>query len=80
MLFIPDNLGGIGLGLHYYVAPSVVSYMDADGFTEYGARINYELTKQANVSVGYEKIKLDLSSGATLDVDSSFYFGIGLRF
>ena len=80
LLFIPDNLGGIGLGLHYYVAPSVVSYMDADGFTEYGARINYELTKQANVSVGYEKIKLDLSSGATLDVDSSFYFGIGLRF
>lgn len=80
VLFIPDNLGGLGFGVHYYVAPSVVSYMDADGFTEYGARINYELTKQANISAGYQKIKVNLNNNATLDVDSSFFFGIGLRF
>jgi len=80
LLFIPDTWGGLGLGLNYYVAPSVVSYIDADNFTEYGARINYELTKQANISLGYQKIKVDLTSGETLDVDSSVFFGIGLRF
>jgi hypothetical protein len=80
LLFIPDNFGGLGLGLYYYVAPSVTSFIDADGFTEYGARINYELTKQANVSLGYQKIKTDLSTGSSLDIDSSVFFGIGLRF
>lgn len=80
LLFIPDNLGGLGLGVNYYVAPSVVSYLDADRFTEYGVRLNYELTKQANVSLGYQKIEVDLDSGTTLDVDSSVYFAIGLRF
>jgi hypothetical protein len=80
LLFIPNNLGGLGFGINYYVAPSVVSYIDADGFNEYGVRINYELTKQANVSLGYQKIKVDLKDGTTLDVDSSVFFGIGLRF
>jgi hypothetical protein len=80
LLFIPDNLGGLGLGLYYYVAPSVVSFMDADGFNEYGIRINYEITKQANVSLGYQKIKADLTTGSSLSIDSSVFFGIGLRF
>jgi hypothetical protein len=80
LLFIPDNLGGLGLGVHYYVAPSVVSYIDADGFTEYGIRLDYEITRQANIFVGYQKIKVDLVGGPTLDVDSSTFFGIGMRF
>lgn len=80
LLFIPDNLGGLGFGVYYYVAPSVVTYMDADGFNEYGVRLNYEITKQANVSLGYRKIKVDLNTGSSQSVDSSVYFGIGLRF
>jgi len=80
LLFIPDNLGGLGFGVYYYVAPSVVTSMDANNFNEYGFRLNYELTKQANVSLGYQKIEVDLKTGQTLDVDSSIFFGIGLRF
>lgn len=80
LLFIPDNLRGLGFGVHYYLAPSVVSYKDANKFNEYGVRVNYELTKQATVSLGYQKIKVDLEAGPTLEVDSSVYFGIGLRF
>ena len=80
LLFIPDNFGGLGLGVNYFVAPSVVTYMDANGFEEYGVRLNYELTKQANVSLGYREIKTDVNNGASLTVDSSLYFGIALRF
>lgn len=80
LLFIPDNLGGVGLGVYYYTAPSVVTYMDANGFSEYGVRVNYEITKQSSVSVGYQKINLDLNGGASETVDSSAFFGIGLRF
>jgi len=80
LLFIPNNLGGLGFGVNYFLAPRVVSYIDADKFNEYGIRINYEVTRQANISLGYQKIKVDLKSGGTLDVDSSVLFGIGLRF
>lgn len=80
LLFIPNNLGGLGFGVNYYLAPSVVSYMDADRFTEYGARINYEISNQANISLGYRKLKVDLKNGPNLSIDSSVYFGIGLRF
>lgn len=80
LLFIPNNLGGLGFGLNYYVAPSVVSYHDADGFTEYGVGINYEISNQADISLSYQKTKVDLKNGGSLDVDSSVYFGVGLRF
>lgn len=80
ILVIPNNLGGLGFGADYYTAPSVVTYMDADRFTEYGVRLNYEITKQADVSLGYRKIKVDLNSNTSLTIDSRVYFGIGLRF
>lgn len=80
LLFIPNNLGGLGFGVDYYLAPNVTSYEDADRYNEYGARITYEVTNQASISLGYRKIKLDLKTGPSLKVDSSVYFGIGMRF
>ena len=80
LLFIPGNLGGLGLGVYYFVAPNVVTFMDADNFSEYGIRLNYAITKQADVSLGYQKMKVNLTDGTTLDIDSSIFFGIGLRF
>lgn len=80
LLFIPENFGGLGLGFHYFVAPSVVAFLDADNFTEYGIRLEYEITKQASAYLGYQKIQADVSSGETLELDSSVYIGIGMRF
>jgi len=80
LLFIPNNLGGLGFGINYYGAPKVVSYMDAEGFREYGARINYQITQQADVSIGYRKISVDLKNQTTVTPDSKFYLGIELRF
>lgn len=79
-LFIPNNLGGLGLGVSYYVAPNVVSYMDADRFYEYGIRLNYEISRQSSVSLGYQKIRVDLNNGPGETIDSSVFFRIGLRF
>jgi len=80
LLFIPNNLGGFGFGVNYYAAPKVVSYMDAESFSEYGARINYEITQQADISLGYRKIRVDLKNQTTLNTDSRLYLGIELRF
>ena len=80
LLFIPQNLGGLGFGFHYFIAPSVVSFMDADSFTEYGVRLDYEITRQASAYIGYQKIETELTNSTTLEIDSSVFFGIGLRF
>lgn len=80
LLFIPQNFGGLGFGFHYFVAPSVVTFMDGENFNEYGFRLSYELTKQADVYLGYQKVKAKLTNGTELEVDSSAYFGIGMRF
>jgi len=80
LLFIPSNLGGLGFGIYGYIAPSVVTFMDADKYDEYGARLTYSITNQADVSLGYQKIETKLNDGTTLNVDSSVFFGITLRF
>ena len=80
VLFIPDNLGGLGFGFHYFIAPSIVSFLDAEGITEYGVRLDYAITEQASVYIGYQKIEADLENGETLEVDSSGFVGIGMRF
>lgn len=80
LLYIPDNLGGLGFGIHYFIAPSIVSFMDAEGLTEYGVRVDYAITKQASVYVGYQKIEAELDSGVDLEIDSSAFVGISMRF
>jgi hypothetical protein len=80
ILVIPNNLGGLGIGFHYFVAPSVTSFMDAEGFTEYGALVDYEITEQASVYVGYRKIEIEPETGADVVVDSSVIYGLILRF
>ncbi len=80
ILISPDNLGGLGFALSYFAAPSVTSFMDADGFTEYGGRIEFEVTEQSSLFVGYRKIEVEREDGQTVEIDSGVMFGVGLRF
>lgn len=80
VLFIPDNLGGLGFGVHYFYVPSIVAFSDADDITEYGVRVEYAITQQASIYVGYQKIESDLENGTELEIDDNAHVGISLRF
>ena len=80
VLFIPDNLGGLGFGIHFYHVPGVVAFFDAEKITEYGARLEYAVTPQASIFVGYQEIEAELENNIELDIDSSTHVGISLRF
>ena len=81
VLIIPDNLGGVGFGAHYFVGPSVVSFGDAEGFTEYGVRVGYQITPQANIYLGYQNIETQIDgSGADVTISKGSLFGVDLRF
>ena len=80
-LVIPDNLGGVSFGAHYFVAPSVVSFGDAEGLTEYGVRVGYQITPQANIFLGYQKIESKIkNAGITVTISKGTLFGVDLRF
>jgi hypothetical protein len=80
VLFIPDNLGGLGFGIHYYYVPGIVAFMDAEDITEYGARLEYAITQQASIYIGYQKIEAGLENGTDLEIDDNTHIGISLRF
>ncbi len=78
--YAPQALHGFGLRGHYYYAPKVVSFMDADGFTEYGFGVDYQVMPQANVYLAYRKVKTDIENRGYLTVDKGGYVGVQLRF
>lgn len=80
LLFIPEGLSGFGFGVYAFYAPSITSFLDADSFTELGIKINYQLTEQADIYIGYHDIEAGLDTSGTVDIDSGAYVGIGIRF
>ena len=80
LLYVPDAFNGFGVGFYAFVAPSVTTFQDADGFTEYGGIINYAITEQASFYIGYRRIEVEIENASDIEVDSSFIYGVKLRF
>lgn len=80
LLLSPESWGGLGAGLFYYSAPGVVSFADADGLTEYGVYVNFQITPQARIALGYQRIDASIVNAATVIVDKGAYFGLNLSF
>lgn len=80
LLFIPEALGGFGIGVYYFGAPSVVAFGDTDSFKEYGAFIDYLITPNSSVFVGHQTIEADMENGAEYEIDDSAYVGFSIRF
>ena len=54
--------------------------MDAEKFVEYGIRLEFSITEQAKLLLGYRNIEVDRDDGVNIEIDSGVMFGIGLRF
>lgn len=81
VLFVPDNLGGLGIGFDYYYAPDILAAGDAQGVSEYGLKVDYQLTPQSNIFVGYQKIQADIKDiDRNVDIEKGFVLGFGIRF
>ena len=80
LLFVPESWGGLGAGVYYYTAPGVVSFSDAAGLSEYGVYVNFQLTPQARIAVGYQEINVSIKNAADVTLDKGAYFGLNLSF
>lgn len=79
-LLVPEAWSGLGMGFFYYTAPGVVAFSDAEDLTEYGAYLNYQITPQANIAVGYQRIKVSINNAADATFDKGAYFALNLSF
>ena len=80
LLLSPESWSGLGVGAYYYVAPDVVSFADADGLTEYSVYASFQITPQARVMAGYQKINVSIENVADITFDKGAYFALNLSF
>jgi len=81
ILMVPDTMGGLGLGLGLFIAPEVVTGLDAEGLYEYHVKLDYQVTPQSSVYAGYERIVAEVKgTGQDVTIESGFFFGVSLRY
>lgn len=67
--------------LEGYVAPSITSFGDAEGYIEYRAAIELEVTPSARAYLGYRHMEYELEGGYDYDeMDSSGHIGVRFQF
>lgn len=80
LLLVPDSWGGLGLGAYFYAAPGVVAFADAEDLREYGVYLNYQITPQARIAIGYQQIDVSITNGPDVTFDKGAYFGLNINF
>lgn len=71
----------LGLGASAYYAPRIASFMDAERYSEYGVKIDYQLLTQAYVYVGYRQINVEVENiSRKVELDDSGHVGLKLVF
>lgn len=81
LLISPASWSGIGIGMSYFTAPSVTNFADAQGFIEYSISLNYQITPQANLAMGYQRINIDLAGEYfDRDLEKGSFLGIRVDF
>ena len=71
----------LGIGGFVFHAPDIVVSDDADGYTEYGVRLDYQLLPQGFVYVGYRNVELELDNdGPEIELDDNGHVGMRLLF
>ncbi len=76
----PFNWKGIGVGVHYFVAPSITSFLDGDGVTEFGININYQLTPTVNIYAGYQNVDVGIANASNVTIADGTVIGVNVSF
>ena len=80
LLVSPESWGGFGIGAYYHTAPGVVAFADAEDLTEYGAYLSYQITPQANLALGYQRIEAEITNVGEIQIDKGGYFAVDISF
>ena len=80
LLLAPESWRGFGIGAYFFTSPRVISFGDADDLTEYGAYVNFQLTTQASIALGYQLIEATVTNVGAIPIVDGGYFGLNIEF
>ncbi|MGC2164817.1 MAG: YfaZ family outer membrane protein [Gallionella sp.] len=63
-----------------YLSPNIVTFGDAERYTETGLSLDFEIIPQAVAYVGYRHVKLAMANSSDLTVDEGVHVGVKLSF
>ncbi|MEO8331271.1 MAG: YfaZ family outer membrane protein [Gallionella sp.] len=78
--FAPLSDSRFGITGQLYLSPNIVTFGDADRYIETGVKLDYEVIPQADVYVGYRKIKFNLKSSGDVTLDEGVHVGVKISF
>jgi len=71
----------LGIGASAFYAPRIASFMDAERYSEYGVKLDYQLLTQAFVYLGYRQIDVEVENiSRKVELDDSGHVGLKLLF
>ena len=76
--FSPINLVGLNGSLFY--APRIASFMDSDGYREWGVSVDYQALARGFVYLGYRNVETRIKDRGTHEIDDSLHVGMKLLF
>ena len=75
--FSDSRFGIIG---QLYFSPNIVTFGDADRYTETGVRFEYEIIPQAAVYLGYRRVNFGLKASSDVILDEGINVGVRIMF
>lgn len=78
--YSPPEASRMGIVGEFYLSPSIVTYGDADRYSETGVRLEYEIISQAAAYIGYRKIQFGLKAVPNVMLDEGAFVGVRMSF
>ncbi len=78
--YILPNANRFNIGGYLYYAPDVVSFGDVVEYYDVGARIGYNVVRDADVYLGVRSTKADYGGPGRFSFDSGLHIGFEIRF
>lgn len=73
------SVPGLGFGGHVYFGPGVLSFGDADGYFEVGARVGFMVIEKAEIYAGARRVEADFEARGDRTIDESLIAGLRIR-
>lgn len=78
--FTPPTASQVGLVGELHYAPNILTFGDAVRYTQFVARVEYELAPQAVVYVGYRRTEFGIKNAPAAIMDNGAHVGFKIAF
>ncbi len=80
MTYVPPQVKRLGLVAEIYYGPDVTTSGDADRFSDFNLRAEYEMMPEAAFYIGYRNVQAELVNNTDVELDKGGHVGLRMSF